>query len=61
MTAVNVLFSDGSAATIIGYFSSPQTEANYPNFGSVDSTDSRWKTYYEAQPDFIQVTLPPPA
>lgn len=61
MTTVNVQFSDSSESTIISYFSSPQDPEVWPNTGTVETTDARWKTYYEAQSPNIQPYLPSPS
>lgn len=60
MVALNVQFSDSTQETITGYFAGPQDEADYPNQGVVDSSDSRWLAYYENQPIAIRSCLPSP-
>ncbi|WP_042298947.1 hypothetical protein [Paraburkholderia kururiensis] len=57
---LNVQFSDSTEETIIGYFASPQDPAVWPNMGTVEVTDARWKTYYDAQPATSQQYLPAP-
>lgn len=58
MTTIYVQFSDDTATTIISCFSCPQDPEVWPNQGAVESNDSRWKTYYDAQSSFIQGFLP---
>ena len=60
VSAIYVNFTDLSETAIDQHFGAPQDVAVYPNFGSVDATDSRWKTFYEAQPAFIKSYLPTP-
>lgn len=60
MSNINVQFSDGTGATIVCYFGSPQDSAVYPNLGTVDSADLRWKSYLDAQPADIRPFLPVP-
>ena len=60
MGKINVLFSDASDSEIIGYFGSPQDPTVYPNFRQIDASDARWKTYYDAQPQYTQTLLPIP-
>jgi hypothetical protein len=57
---LNVQFSDSTEKIIIGYFSSPQDSAVWPNMGTVEVTDARWKAYYDAQPETSQQYLPAP-
>ncbi|MDR5813305.1 hypothetical protein QCE62_06830 [Caballeronia sp. LZ033] len=60
MTIIYVQFSDETDTEIISQFSCPQDPADWPNQGTVDSSDPRWKTYYDEQPAFIQGFLPTP-
>ena len=48
MATIFVQFSDGSQSEVIAYFTSPQDETAYPNSGTVESSDPRWKTFYES-------------
>lgn len=57
---LNVQFSDNAEETIIGYFASPQDPTVWPNMGTVETTDARWKTYYDAQSDISKMYLPAP-
>jgi hypothetical protein len=60
MTALNVQFSDSTQATIIAYFSSPQDPSEYANLGTVDTSDARWKTFYNSLGPIEQEGLPAP-
>ncbi|MDN7488466.1 hypothetical protein QZM35_12230 [Burkholderia sp. AU45274] len=59
MTTLNVQFSDSTESTIISYFDSPQDSDQYENFGTVDTDDKRWATFY-AKAGGAQCGLPPP-
>jgi hypothetical protein len=61
MTMVNVQFSDDTQATIVAYFASPQDSDFYQNMGAVETSDPRWKTYYDFQSDYLQQYLPRPS
>ncbi len=60
MTTLNVQFSDASEEIIVSYFGSPQDPAVYQNLGTVDTSDPRWKTYFDAQADWVKPYLPAP-
>ncbi len=55
-----VQFSDSTEATVIGYFASPQNTTEWPNLGSVEASDPRWKAYFELQSAEAQRNLPQP-
>lgn len=57
---LNVQFSDASDQTIVAFFGSPQDPDVYPNLGLVNDSDSRWKTYYDAQSGMVKAYLPAP-
>jgi hypothetical protein len=61
MATLNVQFSDSTGATIMAYFASPQDPKAFANQGTVDTSDERWKAYYDAQLPMIQQYLPAPA
>lgn len=48
MTTIYVQFSDSTEEIVIAYFASPQSESEYPNLGTVDSSDKRWAVFYGA-------------
>lgn len=58
---VNVRFSDETDEVIVSYFAGPQDPSVFPNLGTVDTSDARWKSYYEAQPAALQACFPTPA
>jgi hypothetical protein len=60
MTTIYVQFLDSSDAAIVAYFASPQSESEYPNFGTVEATDIPWKEFYDAQDPVTQALLPQP-
>ncbi|OBR52321.1 hypothetical protein A6456_10490 [Paraburkholderia tropica] len=55
-----VAFSDNTQTTIIAIFSCAQDEEYWPNQGQIELSDSRYKTYFELQPVFMQQYLPTP-
>jgi len=61
MTTINVQFADSTDAVIVGYFAGPQNPTAWPNQGTVQSNDSRWEAFYNAQPSIFQQGLPTPA
>lgn len=60
MQTIHVNFTDSSMSAIDQYFGSPQDVATYPNFGSVTASDTRWKAFYDGQPEFVKPSLPAP-
>ncbi|WP_321896054.1 hypothetical protein [Paraburkholderia heleia] len=60
MAAINVQFTDATSATITSYFGCPQNAATVANQGVIDTSDPRWKTFYNAQPEVAQAYLPTP-
>ncbi|WP_131542583.1 hypothetical protein [Paraburkholderia hospita] len=58
---LNVQFSDSTETTITSYFGCPQDALAWPNQGTVDPADARWKTYYESLPTLIKAALPTPS
>lgn len=59
MTAINVQFSDAAGSAVITYFGSPQDPGAYPNQGTLDASDPRWKAWYDSVPS-CQPFLPAP-
>lgn len=47
-TTLYVQFSDSSETAIITYFGGPQPDGAYSNYGSLDTSDARWKAFYDA-------------
>lgn len=61
MTMIYVQFADATQDRVISYFGCPQDEEAFPNQGEIDTSDPRWKAYYDAQdPFWIQPGLPAP-
>ncbi|WP_175994886.1 hypothetical protein [Burkholderia vietnamiensis] len=60
MTTVNVQFSDATEETVIGYASSAQPLIAWPYQGAIDTSDSRWATYYSSKDAQSQIGLPIP-
>lgn len=60
MTTIYVQFADATDASIVSQFSCPQDPDIWPNQGTVESNDPRWKTYYDEQSPFIQGLLSKP-
>jgi len=58
MTTIDVQFSDASQAVIISYFAMPQNPGSWPNQGTVDTSDARWKAYFSSVPAMMQSGLP---
>jgi len=48
MVALYVQFSDSTETEITSIFSCPQNPSSFPNQAEIDSSDSRYKAYYEA-------------
>jgi hypothetical protein len=59
MTTLCVQYSDTTEAVIVSYFGSPQDPSVYPGYGTVETSDARWKTFYDSEP-FMQSGLPAP-
>jgi len=60
MDTLNVQFIDTTQATICSYFASPQSPDDFPNLGTVETSDARWITYYDQQGAQLQQYLPAP-
>ena len=60
MTQIYVQFEDAKEGVIISCFGAQQDETVWPNQGVVDSSDLRWKAYYDKQAFTIQQMLPAP-
>lgn len=60
MTTINVQFSDATQATVVSYFAGPQDPVIYPDQSQIDTGDSRWKAFYEANTD-MQPFIPAPS
>lgn len=60
MTTLYVQFADDTGQVIASWVGSPQDPKVFPNQGTVESSDARWKTYYDAQFQQVQAILPKP-
>ncbi|KUZ95464.1 hypothetical protein WI40_17185 [Burkholderia ubonensis] len=60
MTTIYVQFTDASEQEIGGWFGMPQQLEAYPNCAEIDTTDSRWAAYYDAQPECARANMPAP-
>ncbi len=61
MQLINVQFADESEAKIVSYFAGPQDSAEYPNQGTVQTDDDRWKAFYETVSSEIRPYVPSPS
>lgn len=61
MQTLNIQFGDESKTAIVSYFGAPQDPEFWANLGTVDSSDARWKTFYDSQSDEFKIGLPLPA
>lgn len=57
---LNVQFTDSTQATILAYFGAPQNPTYYANLGTVESSDARWRAYYNSLTAPEQANLPAP-
>lgn len=55
---IHVQFSDGSEATIMSVFASPQDPSVWPNQGEVHADDLRYLAYVESLPLGLRGFLP---
>lgn len=60
MSTVYVQFFDNSEQEIISLAGGPQEPELWPFQGAVDTSDPRYKVYYEKQDPFIKAVLPKP-
>jgi hypothetical protein len=61
MTTLNVQFTDVTQKFICSYFASSQDPSAHSNLGTVDSSDARWKAFWDGQGAYVQQWLPAPA
>jgi hypothetical protein len=57
---IYVQFADSTDKVVVSYFGSPQDPVAWPNQGQIDTSDARWKTYYEALSSQFTEGLPTP-
>ena len=60
MTQIYVQFEDTTDEVVVSCFGGPQDETVWSNQSIVDSSDLRWKAYYDKQAFTIQQMLPAP-
>jgi hypothetical protein len=60
MATINVQFQDSTNKVITSYFPNEQDPSVFQNQGEVDTSDMRWKTYYDGIPPSDRVDLPSP-
>jgi hypothetical protein len=46
MSTIHVQFEDSTEENVIAMFGCPQDETDYPNQGTIETSDPRWKAYY---------------
>jgi hypothetical protein len=57
---INVQFSDSTEASLASYFSGPQNETEWTNLGVIDTSDARYKAFYDSMPFAAQQGMPSP-
>lgn len=60
MTTLYVQFSDETETVIQSVFANPQDPEIYPNQGEVDTSDERYRAFYNSLPLIIRNGLPEP-
>lgn len=60
MTEICIQFSDSTETAIVSYFGSPQDPEVFQNYAQIDTSDTRWKAYFDEQTPEIQANLPQP-
>lgn len=58
MATVYVQFSDSTETAIITAFDGPQDSDIYANLGTVDTSDTSWKSFYDAMTSAGIVGIP---
>lgn len=61
MTTIYVQFSDESESDIVSLFGNPQDEKFWPHQGIVDSSDTRYKLYYDNMTEIARQHWPSPS
>jgi hypothetical protein len=57
---LNVQFFDSTETTIVSSFAVPQDASTYPNQGQVETSDPRWKAFFDLMNPAVQKYLPAP-
>lgn len=60
MASLFVQFADDTEEVIVSYFPAQQDPKVYPHQGTVDTSDPRWRVFWEALPDSAKPYLPAP-
>lgn len=60
MATVTVNFTDATSTTVCQYFAGPQDPSAYAFLGQLDTSDSRWSSFYELMSPETQAMLPQP-
>jgi hypothetical protein len=56
---INVAFSDSKETTVVAWMLTPQPESTFPNQGEIQTSDSRYATFFNANP-MAQQMMPTP-
>lgn len=57
---IYVQFESSAMLTVISFFFSEQDETFYPNQAQIDTSDDRWRDYYESLPIGVKDGMPAP-
>lgn len=55
-----IQFKDETESEVVSYFMSKQDPEVYQFLGEIDTSDERWKKYYESLPPYAQELVPEP-
>lgn len=55
-----VQFKDDTEGEVVSYFMCQQNPDFYQFLGEIDTSDERWKNYYESLPPYAQELIPEP-
>ncbi|WP_133062322.1 hypothetical protein [Paraburkholderia hospita] len=58
MQKLYVQFSDSTETTIVAWFAVEQNPEGLANSGNVDSSDARYRAFYDGLPASVQPNLP---
>jgi len=53
-----VQFKDDTESEVVSYFMCKQNPEFYQFLGEIDTSDERWKKYYESLPPYAQELVP---
>ena len=60
MTTLYIAFTDESGSAIASFFSGPQDKAGFPYQATIESSDPKWKAFYDSVPEMMRNGLPEP-